>query len=244
MHFCKICGASVEHLKFKNRNVFPKTCSKQCMKTLISQSKHIPDAAGVTSAQKSAIKAAATMQQIDENGITLAEKRARKANETMLANNTRLISKKKRLNTMLANNSFSNIGEKIKHGMSRIGPDGLTRGQHGAKNAKARARKTNEQLGRWIKQEDMSDFQIYKREVRKLSEKQDLACLQNFNKRGHISDDGYHLDHKFSIYDGFRNSVPPENIANIKNLQFIHWQENIKKGNTSCITLQEVLDFK
>ena len=243
MHFCVICGASVEHLRFKNRNTFPKTCSKSCMKELISQTKQSIDAEGLTSAMRGAIKGAKTMQQKDADGVTLAEKRARKANATMSANKTRAGSQKKRLLTMHANNTFDDIGEKIKQGMAKIGPDGLTRGQHGAKNAKIKARQTNEKTGRWIKHDDLPDFQRYKREVRKLTEMQQLSNIENFEKRGHVINDGYHLDHKFSIYDGFKNNVPPKNIANIKNLQFIHWRENIKKGNSSCISLVEVLTF-
>ena len=48
------------------------------------------------------------------------------------------------------------------------------------------------------------------------------------------------LDHKFSIYEGFKKDVSPEIIGHISNLHFIPWQENRAKGDSSIITLNEL----
>jgi hypothetical protein len=41
---------------------------------------------------------------------------------------------------------------------------------------------------------------------------------------------GNHLDHIIPISYGWKNKISPEKMGNIKNLQFIPWEENYKKG--------------
>lgn len=50
----------------------------------------------------------------------------------------------------------------------------------------------------------------------------------------------YHLDHKYSIYDGFNNNVSIENISHPCNLQIITAEQNLKKHAKSCIKLYEL----
>lgn len=49
---------------------------------------------------------------------------------------------------------------------------------------------------------------------------------------------GYHLDHKYSVFEGFINNVAPEIISNKHNLQMLSGSENISKGITCSITLE------
>jgi len=53
----------------------------------------------------------------------------------------------------------------------------------------------------------------------------------------------YHLDHKFSIYEGFKQDIDPKILAHHKNLEVIPIKLNLKKGSKSSITLQELLSF-
>ena len=242
---CEICGSSLEGKNYKGRNKYPRTCSTSCKSLLISiERTKVDPTTGVKLSTLTALKAAATLRKtVDETGLNGLVKRAKNANKTMEASGIRFIASEKRIKTMEASGVFSSIGERIKDGMNQIGEDGLTRAQHGARNAKEQMRKTFETSGRWIKSEDVVEFEKYLREVRSLSEKQPLHLLENFELRGHVSEDGFHLDHKFSIYDGFKNNVPPEKIANIHNLHFIHWRENVKKNHKSSITFDEVMSF-
>jgi hypothetical protein len=41
--------------------------------------------------------------------------------------------------------------------------------------------------------------------------------------------------------EGFNNNVPAEIIGNIKNLEFIPWEENIKKRTKCSITINELI---
>ena len=73
------------------------------------------------------------------------------------------------------------------------------------------------------------------------NKKQPIHLLENYEKRGNGGVEGkYHLDHKYSIIEGFKNNIEPEIIGNIKNLEFISWQENIKKRTKCSITIEEL----
>lgn len=85
-------------------------------------------------------------------------------------------------------------------------------------------------------------FKKYKKNVTKITNKQNIKNLPNNNKRGKCGVKGaYQLDHKYSILEGFKNGIEPEIIGNIYNLEFIPWEENIKKGSKCSITLLELL---
>lgn len=70
---------------------------------------------------------------------------------------------------------------------------------------------------------------LYYAMVWEVTESQPLYILENFDKRGWKN---YHLDHIYPISMGFKEKISPEKIGNIKNLRFIHFEENIKKGST------------
>jgi len=53
----------------------------------------------------------------------------------------------------------------------------------------------------------------------------------------------YHLDHKFSIYEGFKHNIIPKIIAQYKNLEIIPIKLNLEKNSNCSITLQELLSF-
>lgn len=64
--------------------------------------------------------------------------------------------------------------------------------------------------------------------------------IKNIELRGRNK---YHLDHKFSIYEGYKNNINPETISHFKNLRMIPERKNIQKGSKCSITLRELLSF-
>lgn len=52
----------------------------------------------------------------------------------------------------------------------------------------------------------------------------------------------YHIDHVFSIRDGFDNNVPPEIIGSHINLRILGARENIKKYRKSELSLEELYE--
>ncbi len=86
-------------------------------------------------------------------------------------------------------------------------------------------------------------FETYSKSVRSLTR---FA----FNKNKNIIDpDGlkeldsknYHIDHIYSISDGFLNNIEPKVIASVNNLRVINKIENLQKGRKSGMELSELL---
>jgi hypothetical protein len=84
----------------------------------------------------------------------------------------------------------------------------------------------------------------YKKLVWDITKQQKIHKLPNFEKRGFTN---YHLDHKVSIWYGYKNKLDPQLIGSIDNLEFIPHRDNMRKGrrsnfkNTKC--LQSVLFY-
>jgi len=78
--------------------------------------------------------------------------------------------------------------------------------------------------------DEYSDFVYYRNEVDKITERQPLHTLENIEKRGRTS---YHVDHKYSCYQGFLDNIIPSVIGHIDNLEMLWYSDNIKKG-ASC----------
>ena len=70
--------------------------------------------------------------------------------------------------------------------------------------------------------------------------------IENLNLRGshRIDNHAWHLDHKFSVFQGFNNNIPPYIIGSIYNLEMLPWQENLKKWSRCSISEEELIrDF-
>jgi hypothetical protein len=88
----------------------------------------------------------------------------------------------------------------------------------------------------------LPEYNKYKREVLYITNKQVIKLLDNYNKRGVSGKEGaYHLDHKFSINEGFKQGIKPEIIGNITNLEFIPWEDNLSKRCNCSITLNNII---
>lgn len=91
--------------------------------------------------------------------------------------------------------------------------------------------------------EEIERFETYSKTVRSLTR-------FTFNKNRNLIDPSglkdldsknYHIDHIYSISDGFLNNIEPKIIASIKNLRVIKKSENLKKGKKSELTIDELL---
>ena len=89
--------------------------------------------------------------------------------------------------------------------------------------------------------EVFSEWQLYRKTVYKITEityrkfKQ-IINLNNFQRgRGK-----YHLDHKFSILEGFKNNIPPYVIAHQSNLQMLKESINIAKDYKCDINMMQL----
>lgn len=90
----------------------------------------------------------------------------------------------------------------------------------------------------WKKDDpEYTEFKKYRRKVYYWTSKNNLTLLENYEQRGQTR---YHLDHKYSIAEGFKNKVPPKIIGSIVNLEFLFYTNNVKKGTKCSITLEEL----
>ena len=95
--------------------------------------------------------------------------------------------------------------------------------------------------GEYLKIED--EYKKYKNDVIRITNQQRINELPNYQKRGNSGVEGsYHLDHKYSILEGFKNKISPTIIGGFKNLEFIPWEENIKKRAKNSITINELIN--
>lgn len=81
------------------------------------------------------------------------------------------------------------------------------------------------------------EFKKYRRKVYYWTNKNDLTQLEHHEKRSRV---GYHLDHKYSIFEGFKNNVSPKVIGSIYNLEFMLYNVNVSKGTKCSVELEEL----
>lgn len=98
--------------------------------------------------------------------------------------------------------------------------------------------------GKWLSDEERTDYNLYFVNVWRITRNQNLSQLENFEKRGRLdlNSEAYHLDHRFSIKEGFTENIPPEIIGSLKNLEMIPGKQNCSKRSKCSITKEELLD--
>lgn len=96
--------------------------------------------------------------------------------------------------------------------------------------------------GVWVEDENRTDWELYRKNVRSFSEANDLQSLTNFDKRGK-GKGSFNLDHRVSIKYGFDNDVPPEIIGCVFNLKFISEEDNIRKGVKGSMTVESLYNL-
>ncbi len=72
------------------------------------------------------------------------------------------------------------------------------------------------------------NMEILKKNYRR---KVDWYTNQNLNYNDIVVPEGMSIDHKFPVSVGYRLNIPPEYIADLRNIEFITFEDNIKKGN-------------
>jgi len=117
-------------------------------------------------------------------------------------------------------------------------------------------RKYNEKLKKWIPLNEINEFEKYRRMVWNITKNHKTKLFSEWNnkcyytntklfKNVHYNNPNYPvIDHKISIYNGFKNNINHEIIGNINNLCICSRIINSKKGilceNDFKLTLKNI----
>jgi len=104
----------------------------------------------------------------------------------------------------------------------------------------------NTMLQKNVNRLPFEDFVAYRQIVTFLTEKSYRKFKQEINPHNlqrNVGSSGYHLDHKYSVFQGFVDGVAPEIIASKYNLQMLLGSENMAKGAKCHISLEHLIDL-
>ena len=87
-----------------------------------------------------------------------------------------------------------------------------------------------------LMKDDTPAYKKYYGRVYRLTEKVYNDNIDAINPNGYTRglcgvDGAYQLDHIIPVRFGFDHNIPPEVIADVNNLQFIPWRDNLLKSN-------------
>lgn len=85
---------------------------------------------------------------------------------------------------------------------------------------------------------DITEYEKYRREVWKFSNQQFVEYYYQINPTNIKRGTHFHLDHKYSIQQGWQNNVSPEIIGGWKNLQLLPAKHNQSKSNKCSVALE------
>lgn len=90
---------------------------------------------------------------------------------------------------------------------------------------------------------DLTLWEIYSKICRSISNKTYKENKYLINPNGlEITTNKFHIDHVYSISDGYKNKIPPYIISSMPNLQVLWCSENISKNKESWTTKQKLFD--
>lgn len=94
--------------------------------------------------------------------------------------------------------------------------------------------------------EHREGFDRYSKLVRVLTERTyreyHMSINPNNHPRNRSGQDGYHLDHIYSIYNCYHDSIPEELCADVANLQMLEWYENAQKYNKITQAIPDIFE--
>jgi len=92
-------------------------------------------------------------------------------------------------------------------------------------------------FGYAIPREQLPEFKLYKSMVWNETKKYNLNLLENYHLRGKKS---YHLDHQYSIWQGFLDKIPPTIVGHFCNLKMIDYKQNLSKHTKCSLSLDDL----
>jgi hypothetical protein len=86
-----------------------------------------------------------------------------------------------------------------------------------------------------------TEFLRYKAVVIYLTEKHRNKLATGYVTGLAGKEGAYHIDHKYSILNGYKNKISPMVIGHLRNLEMIPWKENVSKHSRCSISIEKLL---
>lgn len=119
----------------------------------------------------------------------------------------------------------------VSHGEFLVRPNDLKFG-HGCKECGMdKQQETKISKGIIANPKDKSEYENYRRKVWRISNQQYKLHIDKINPENIPRSLLHHLDHKYSIQQGWQNRIPAETIGDWTNLQILEAKKNRQKGN-------------
>lgn len=221
---CVNCGGSVNYIRIKDG--YSKFCSGKCVKSsdeyynkwLSSWNKNNSDGKSIEKRINTAISKYGNLENYKK---------------IMAINLKKSINEKYGVGTIFESETFKKTRKeklKEKYGSEKY-------------NNPDKTRETRIKNGTQINDEMIEDFLQYKKVVtnRTITIYRNNKHLINPNNLKRSKRE-YHIDHLFSIKQGFLNNLPVEVITHPCNLHMIHYKENLIKQDDCWITINDLLE--
>jgi len=188
-----------------------------------------PGVRGVSKTRKKNIKKG--LQQLDPiTGKTKYELSQEKARKVLSEADENGVSGYKRKGEQTRATHMKNIDEFGRNGYSQLASKAIIKG-----NA------TKAKKGLILEPSFRNEYYRYKSVVLYITEQFRTEITTGY-KTGLAGTPGaYHIDHMFSIMNGYKNQVSPILIGSKYNLKMIPWKDNLSKHSSSSISFNELL---
>lgn len=181
-------------------------------------------------AQKRKVNISAGLQQTDPvTGKSRYELSQEKARAKLSATDSDGISGYKKKGQKTKSTHMANVDEMGRNGYSRIATKAILKGN-----------KTKADRGLITSATCRDEFSRYKTVVWYLTNKHRVEITKGY-KTGLAGTEGaWHIDHMFSILEGYKRRISPLVLGHRFNLTMLPWKSNIKKHASCSITLNEL----
>ena len=219
-----VCPVSLERLSMIKSSYIQKILGM----TVDEYDQKYPGIQKICNSRKKNISAG--LQTIDPvSGLTRYQFSQTKARQTLKQTDASGMSGYKKKGQKTRATHMSKIDEFGRNGYSQLASKAILKGNL-----------TKEIKGLILPSSQRSEYYRYKSVVTYLTEKHRKTITVGY-KTGLAGTNGaYHIDHKYSISQGYKNKVSPLLIANINNLEMIPWKTNLVKHSDASITLDEL----
>jgi len=127
--------------------------------------------------------------------------------------------------------------------MNNVDENGLNGYQRIAQVDRPKQIETMAKEGKCASNSEKFEWECYKNFITWLTHPQKEQILEG-RKTGRAGTIGaFHVDHIYSVINGFHNKISPFAICNISNLRAITWEENVKKNHNSDISNDKLFNI-